>query len=97
MEQLMLKFRDMIESHLEMIYMNQILGDKNKQPIDYLMEIQALRDIVPICSNCKSIRDQDEIWHPIEDYLIKHPGTDFSHTICPKCTKKLYPDFDKGT
>ena len=89
----MLKFRSLIESHLEMIYMNQILGDKNKRLTDYLMELQALRDLIPICSNCKCIRDDQENWHPIEHYLIRHPEAEFSHSICPKCMKTLYPDF----
>lgn len=94
-ENLMLKFRNLIESHLEMIYMNQILGDKNRRLTDYLMELQALRGLVSICMHCKSIKDDHENWHPIEDYLIKHPVADFSHGICPVCMKKLYPDVDK--
>lgn len=96
-EKLMLKFRNLIESHLEMIYMNQILGDNNKRLTDYLMELQALRGLVPICANCKSIRDNQDNWHPIEHYLIRHPKAEFSHGICPKCMKKLYPDFTEGS
>lgn len=96
-ETLMLNFRNLIESHLEMIYMNQILGDKNKRLTDYLMELQALRGLVPICANCKSIRDDQDNWHPIEHYLIRHPETEFSHSICPKCMQELYPDFTKGS
>jgi hypothetical protein len=95
-EQLMVKFRDMIESHLELIYMNQLLGDKNKRLKDYMMEIQVLRGIVPICSNCKSIKDDKGNWHPIEYYLIRNPQIVFSHGICPKCMKKLYPDYDEN-
>ena len=91
-EKLMLKFRSLIESHLEMIYVNQVLGEKEKRLNDYLMELQAFRGIVPICANCKSIRDGQGKWHPIEQYLIKHPEADFSHSICPNCKKKLYPD-----
>jgi GAF domain-containing protein len=96
-EALMMKFRNLIESNLELIYMNQTLGDKNRQLSDYLMEIQAFRGIVPICSNCKSIRDGQGNWHPIEDYLIKQPQADFSHGICPKCMKILYPEFDRSS
>jgi len=96
-EKLMLKFRSLIESHLEMIYMNQILGDKSKQLTDYLMELQALRGFVSICANCKSIRDENNNWHPIEHYLIQHPEAEFSHTICPKCKKKLYSELTKGS
>ncbi|MCE5264306.1 MAG: GAF domain-containing protein [Deltaproteobacteria bacterium] len=96
-EVLMVKFRDFIESHLEMIYMSQMLGDENKRLTDYLMELQALRGIVPICSHCKSIRDKKDNWHPIEHYLIQNPQADFSHSICPKCMKKLYPEFIKNS
>ena len=82
-EQLMLKFKGIMESHLELIYVNQILGDKNKRLTGYLMEIQAFRCMVPICSNCKSIKDHQGEWHPIEHYLIKHPEAEFSHSMCP--------------
>lgn len=92
-EQLMLKFKNLIESHLELIYVNQYLGDKNRRLTDYLMEIQALRGLVAVCSNCKSIRDNDGVWNPIEHYLIRHPEADFSHGICPECMKKLYPEY----
>jgi GAF domain-containing protein len=94
-EKLMLKFRYLIESHLEMIFLNQTLGDKNRRLTDYLMELQAFRGLVPICANCKSIRDDQNNWHPIEHYLVKHPVADFSHGICPECVKKLYPEFKK--
>jgi len=91
-EELMLKFRLIIQTDLEIIYLNQVLGDKNKRLTDYLQELQALRGIVPICANCKSIRDDQNNWHPIEHYLIRHPDADFSHGICPKCMKKLYQE-----
>jgi len=91
-EKLMLKFRSLIESHLEIIYMNQKLGDKNKRLTDYLMELQTLRGLVPICSNCKRIRDNQNNWHPVEHYLLRHPEAKFSHGVCPKCMKKLYSD-----
>ncbi|HBC85484.1 MAG TPA: hypothetical protein DCZ94_00880 [Lentisphaeria bacterium] len=96
-ESIILKFRSIIESNLELIYMNQALGDKNRQLSDYLMEIQALRGIVPICSSCKSIRDGQGNWHPIENYFIKQPQADFTHGICPECMKKLYPEHNKNS
>lgn len=96
-EKLMLKFSSLIESQLEMIYMNQILGDKNKRLTDYLMELQVLRGLVPICANCKSIRDDQNNWHPVEHYLIRHPEAEFTHGICPECIKKLYPDLTENS
>lgn len=94
-ESLIRKFRDLIQSDLEIIYMNHMLGDSNKQLADYLIELKTLRGVIPICANCKSIKDMHGEWHPIEDYLSKHPETDFSHGICPACMKKLYPNFTK--
>jgi hypothetical protein len=70
-----------------------MLGEKNKNLIDYLVEIQALRGLVTICANCKSIKDAQDNWHAIEHYLIRHPDADFSHSICPKCEKVLYPNY----
>jgi hypothetical protein len=96
-EQLMLKLKKLIESQIEQIWTNAILGDKNRRLTDYLMEIQAFRGIVPICSHCKAIRGQHGQWNPIEHYLLKHPVADFSHGICPKCKKELYPDFHDGS
>ena len=50
---MMTKFRDLIQSHLEILYLNQILGDENKKISDYLHEIQILRGINTICCQCK--------------------------------------------
>jgi transcriptional regulator with GAF, ATPase, and Fis domain len=96
-EKLMAKFRDLVQSDLEMIYVNRALGDQNRRLIDYLREIQALRGMVPICANCKSIKDAEGEWHPIEHYLIQHPEADFTHGICPTCRKKLYPEFEEAS
>jgi len=91
-EALMLKFKSIIEYELELMYMNQLLGNRNGKLSDYLTEIQALRGLVSICSNCKSIRDTHGQWHPIEHYLIRHPEAEFTHGLCPTCIHKLYPD-----
>ena len=94
-ETLILKFRDLVQSDLEIIYMNQVLGEKNNSLSDYLMELQTLRGMVSICSSCKSVKDAQGDWHPIEHYLIRHPQADLTHGICPACMKKLYPEFEK--
>ncbi len=93
-EELMLKFKALIEADLELVYMNQVLGDRNRKLSDYLMELQALRGVVPVCSNCKAIRDADGEWHALEHYFISHPEAEFTHGMCPRCMKELYPDID---
>ena len=56
----------------------------------------TLGSFLPICANCKKIREDDDSWTPIEVYIRDHSETEFSHSICPECTKKLYPEFYKG-
>ena len=58
-ESLIKNFREIIQSQLELIYMNAESGDKNKKISDYLEEIKVLRGIVPICSFCKKNRDDE--------------------------------------
>lgn len=57
-----------------------------------LLEIKTLSGLLPICSNCKKIRDDSGYWNQIEVYIGKHSGAQFSHGICPDCFKKLYPE-----
>ena len=89
-ENLIVNFRDIIQAHLELIYMNTVLGDKNKELSDYLDEIKTLRGIVPICSSCKKIRADKGYWNRIESYIEKHSEAKFSHSLCEKCCDDLY-------
>ena len=58
-----------------------------------LSEIKTLRGIVPICANCKKIRNDEGFWQQVENYVELHTEAAFSHGICPDCRKKLYPEF----
>ena len=55
-------------------------------------EIKVLQGILPICSYCKKIRNDNGYYEQIEDYIHNHSGIDFSHTICPTCMKKHFPE-----
>ena len=46
-----------------------------------------------ICSHCKSIKDEQDNWQLVEQYVGEHLATKFSHGMCPKCSKKYYPKF----
>ena len=58
-----------------------------------LEQIKTLRGIVPICSHCKQIRDDEGFWSQVEHYVEDHTHVKFSHGICPECKKEHYPDF----
>ncbi|WP_022666965.1 GAF domain-containing protein [Desulfospira joergensenii] len=89
-ENLIKNFRDIVQSHLELIYMNAALGGENKTLSDYISEIKILRGLVPICSKCKKIRDDKGHWNLMETYIEKHSEASFSHGICPECSDMLY-------
>jgi phosphoserine phosphatase RsbU/P len=57
-----------------------------------LEQIKTLRGIVPICANCKKIRDDRGYWNQVEVYLREHTEANFSHGICPQCIKTYYPN-----
>jgi hypothetical protein len=50
-----------------------------------LAEVCALREILPICSYCRKVRDDEDYWHTVEHYIARHTKTRFSHAICPSC------------
>ena len=57
-----------------------------------LAEVKLLSGFLPICTSCKKIRDDKGYWNQIESYISTHSDVIFSHSVCPECVKKLYPD-----
>ena len=60
-------------------------------------EIKALKGFIPICASCKKIRDDEGCWDQLEAYIGKHTDAVFSHSICPECVEKLYPEYWEKT
>ena len=54
--------------------------------------IKTLKGLLPICSNCKKIRDDKGYWNQIEKYIESYTDVSFSHGVCPECAEKLYGD-----
>ncbi len=59
-----------------------------------LKEIKTLRSMLPLCSFCKKIRDDQGYWEQVDVYIHKHLQADISHSICPDCAKEQYSDLD---
>ena len=74
--------------------------EKNKLIDDLqqaLTTIKKLQGILPICSSCKKIRNEEGRWTQLESYICRHSEAEFSHGLCPDCAKTLYPKYyDKG-
>src|SRR5437763_11789211 len=65
--------------------LQQALTDKVQELEETLAHVKQLRGLLPICSYCKKIRDDQDYWHQVEGYLRKHTDVQFSHAICPEC------------
>lgn len=57
-----------------------------------LAKVKQLSGFLPICSSCKKIRDDQGYWNAVESYIGQHSEAEFTHSVCPECTRKLYPD-----
>lgn len=58
-----------------------------------LAKVKTLNGMLPICAGCKKIRDDKGYWEGVERYIQKHSDATFTHSLCPACIRKLYPDF----
>ncbi|MBU0479954.1 MAG: DUF4118 domain-containing protein [Proteobacteria bacterium] len=72
-----------------------LLSKVAAQARELRQRVDQLEKFLPICSFCKKIRDQDDVWHPVESYISKRTQTRFSHSFCPECAKEHYPEYFK--
>ncbi len=93
------------EAHDAIIEKNRCLEEKNNELEkinadleNALKQIKTLEGFLPVCSNCRRIRlndsdpNESESWVVLDKFFKKHTKAELTHTICPKCTQKLYPD-----
>lgn len=65
--------------------------------LEDIADLTEARALLPICAGCKSVRDESDYWHSVENYISTHlSDIKFSHGLCPKCIKKLYPQFTEN-
>jgi len=83
-------FRDVTERRRLEKEREQLIADLQKA----LADVKTLSGLLPICCSCKNIRDDTGYWKQIELYIRDHSNANFTHSICPECTKKLYPEFE---
>ncbi len=84
-----------VNNHIELKLSKDELQRVNKELTNSLAQIKLLKGLIPICANCKKIRDDTGFWQEVESYISHHTDANFSHGICPDCMKELYPDIYK--
>ncbi len=76
----------------DLVNLTRELQRKNRE-LEYANStIKTLRGILPICSFCKGIRDDEGYWKKIEEFMSEETEAQFSHSICPQCMEKNYPE-----
>ncbi|MGD9486386.1 MAG: MASE3 domain-containing protein [Calditrichaceae bacterium] len=87
-----------INTQLNKEISERIKAEKEKEDLiaelqKSISEIKTLRGILPICSYCKKIRDDEGYWNQVEVYVKQHSDARFSHGICPDCMEAHYPEY----
>jgi hypothetical protein len=82
----------------KLINLQRVLAKKTASLKGVMTKLQMARtgvpgseDLLPICSSCKKIRDEQGDWSQVETYFKERAGLQFTHSICPECFKLLYP------
>lgn len=78
--------------NLGKVILFQAIGEDITEQKEAELEVETLRQILPICAYCKNIRNDEGYYEQIETYIHKHSGVDFSHTVCPTCLKEHHPN-----
>ncbi len=77
------------------VQLEKSLLQKNKELSDALAQVKQLKGLFPICMYCKKIRNDENYWQQVEEYIGEHSEADFSHSICPECLEKHFPEYAK--
>jgi len=80
--------RDLTERKRAEAERERIIGELQEA----LSRIKTLRGLIPICANCKKIRDDKGYWQQVDSYVRKHSEAQFSHGLCPECIQILFAD-----
>lgn len=68
----------------------------NAELIIALSQVKTLSGLLPVCADCKRVREDDGNWRQIDEYIHEHSNASVSHGICPVCADRLYPDLAPG-
>ena len=76
-------------------YFQKQLEERNAELQEALDNIKTLKGMIPICINCKKVREDKAFWQDVEIYVSEHSEAQFSHSLCPDCMRELYTAQDK--
>lgn len=77
--------------------LERALSDKVTELQDALSHVRRLKQLLPICMDCKKVRDDGDYWLQIDEYLVEHTDTDITHSLCPDCLDRRSAEVAAGT
>jgi len=90
------ELRARIQVGERMVALQQALASRISELEQALKHIRRLQGILPICMHCHKIRDDREVWQRLEEYISENTEAMLSHSLCPECLRKHYPQFATG-
>ena len=95
--QLLQQFKGMAENHLDLAVLNDRLGVRNEELRKALAEVKDLREFLPVCMRCKSVRDDEGYWSRLEAYLARYQNVTVTHGVCEDCAAEMEKEFEGGS
>jgi sigma-B regulation protein RsbU (phosphoserine phosphatase) len=90
------ELRARIRVGMRLVELQHSLADRVHALEEALASVKQLQGLLPICSYCKKIRDDQNYWQQVENYISQHSAAQFSHSICPDCYEHLVkPELDQ--
>ncbi len=89
-------FLDLKEKYDEAEARLQLLEESNRKFKQTLESLRLSEGLIPICSWCKSIRNEEGDWESVEDYISRASAAEFTHGICPECSHKIRCQLNRG-
>lgn len=86
-----------VRNHLELKIQRDLLRRQKAELAEALAKVNLLSGLLPICANCKKIRDGQGQWRQVESYIKEHSEASFTHSLCQDCVKSLYPELSEQT
>jgi CheY-like chemotaxis protein len=92
------ELRSRIDVGVRVLGLEQMLAKKVHQLEAALEDVKQLRGLLPICSYCNKIRDDENHWEQVDTYITRRSDVEFSHSVCPACYKKhVQPMLDSNS
>ena len=80
---------------VQMLALQKALAERVEELEVALSQVKQLQGILPICSYCKKVRDDQNYWQQVESYISDHADVQFSHGICPDCYQRVIHEFEE--